>query len=378
MSTSILEPLELQRYQRQMLLPELGLAGQEKLKQACVLVVGAGGLGCPVLSYLAAAGVGRIKIADGDLVERSNLHRQPLYGNSAIGCAKAERAALTLGDSNPHVTVVPLACRVEAANVGEMIADVDIVIDGSDNFSTKYLLNDACVVLGKPLVSGSIFCFEGQVSVFNALKTDASRGPTYRCLFPEPPPAELVPSCAEAGVLGVLPGVVGTLQATETLKLILGIGDILAGRLLLFDALGMSFSEISFERNEEEVSRTHIRAPSYYRELSSVCGSEVAQISASELKGKLERSEDFLLIDVREPFEKNEFDLGGELIPSARLLANAERIPRDRTVVLYCHSGIRSARGIRELSRKFGFTNLLNLKGGIVAWQSEIGGDGGR
>lgn len=375
MDSAKLLPLEKQRYQRQMILPEVGLAGQQKLKHSRVLVVGAGGLGCPILTYLVAAGVGTIKIADADLVDRTNLHRQPLYGEAAVGRLKVEEATRILKESNPTVDIISLSSRMEAENVREILSDVEIVVDGSDNFATKYLLNDGCVELGKSLVSGSIFCFEGQLSVFNSPLANGNRGPTYRCLFPEPLPVGVVPSCADAGVLGVLPGVIGSLQATETLKLILGIGEILSGRMLVFDALRMAFSEICFERNEEIASHTHIRPASYYHALAVSCSVDAGQISVRELKSRLEQNEELLLIDVREPAEKEEFDLGGELIPSGVLLSQSDRIPRDRPVVLYCRSGVRSKKGVAQLRREHGFSNLLNLEGGILAWQLEIGSD---
>lgn len=362
---------ELLRYQRQMILPEIGVMGQEKLKRGRVLVVGAGGLGCPVLTYLAAAGVGSIKIVDADVVDITNLHRQPLYSESAVGRLKAEEAARVLQKNNSSIKLAGIPLRLEPANVCELLGDVDVVVDGSDNFATKYLLNDACVELNKPLVSASVFCFEGQLSVFNAAFPDGTRGPTYRCLFPEPPPAALVPSCADAGVLGILPGMMGTLQATETLKLILGIGQLLTGRLLILDALSLSFSEITFQRNEILAARTVIDSPSYYRGLSAPCSMKTPIITPKELRQKLQSREEIVMIDVREPAEKAEFDIGGELIPSGTLLLHAHRIPRDQMVVLYCRSGVRSQKGVAELQRECGYTNLVSLEGGMLAWQSE-------
>ena len=373
MRPSLLSPAETHRYQRQIILPEIGVAGQEKLKRARVLVVGAGGLGCPVLSYLVCTGVGLIKVADGDSVDLSNLHRQPLFDEGAVGSPKVEVAARLLREKNSKVEIFTIPCRIDAQNVRELLADVDIVVDGSDNFATKYLLNDACVELGKTLVSGSIFCFEGQVSVFNAPLGNGRRGPTYRCLFPEPPVAGLIPSCAEAGVLGVLPGVVGSLQATEVVKLILEIGEVLAGSLLVFDAMKMSFAKYTFDRDEQVVSATKIRPAAYYRALSGDCAEAIKTISVGDLRQMMERREDVQLVDVREPEEKAEFDLGGELIPRGELLAEAQRIPRDRPVVLYCRTGVRSANGVAELEREFGYSNLYNLDGGILAWQREVG-----
>ncbi len=371
MSAEALSLPEMVRYQRQMILPEVGREGQEKLKQAHVLVVGAGGLGCPALTYLVAAGVGTIRIADGDRVDRTNLHRQPLYSEASVGMRKVEEAVRVLRGINPEVHLDAWACRVDAANVREVLSGIEIVVDGSDNFSTKYLLNDACVEMDKVLVSGSVFRFEGQVSVFNADLGGGVRGPTYRCLFPDPPSADLVPSCAEAGVLGVLPGVVGTLQSAEVLKLVLGIGRTLSGRLLLFDSLSMAFSEVSFRRQDALAASTKIQPDSYYLQLTSDCTIEVSQISPAELRRRMARNEDMELIDVREPFEKEEYDIGGQLIPGSLLRINAYRIPRDKTVVLYCRSGARSRKGIAELRREFGFTNLVNLEGGLMAWQVE-------
>jgi sulfur-carrier protein adenylyltransferase/sulfurtransferase len=356
------------RYQRQMILPEVGIKGQEKLKNARVLVVGAGGLGCPVLSYLVSSGVGYIKVADNDLVEETNLHRQPLYADNCIGKSKVYEAARILNDINPNVSIVPLDLYVSAENICELVSDVQIIVDGSDNFATKYLLNDACVELGKTLVSGSIFCFEGQVSVFNAALNGSTRGPTYRCLFPEPPPAKLIPSCAEAGVLGVLPGVIGTLQATEVIKLIIGCGEVLTGRLLVFDALSMSFSEISFSRNEDIVAKTCIQDSGYYTSLlpCSLQNSDNINITPSLLRKKLRSGEDVLLIDVRQCFERDRYHIGGTHIPSNTLLANLDRVPRNKQVVFYCETGDRSYRAISMLRKDFGFTNLYNLEGGLL------------
>ncbi len=352
-----------------MILPEIGQSGQERLKVSRVLVVGAGGLGCPVLSYLVAAGVGTIIVADSDVVDETNLHRQPLFSESSIGRPKAEEAGLVLREHNSSAEIIPLNHRISWENVRDVCSDVDCIVDGSDNFETKYLLNDACVELGKTLVMGSIFAFEGQVSVFNAPLANNLRGPTYRCLFPEPPPVELVPSCAEAGVLGALAGVVGTLQATECLKLLLEMGKVLSGRMLVFDALSMSFSEITFQRNEMLAANTSIRQEAYYQDLSRSCPAGVIAMEAAELKQLLSANADLMLIDIRDASEKVEGDIGGELIPNDTLLSNVHRIPRDRTVVLYCRSGARCKRAILTLNREFGFTNLRFLEGGIVAWQ---------
>lgn len=355
-------------YQRQMILPEVGAVGQEKLDRAKIVVVGAGGLGCPALTYLVRAGVGNITIVDSDIVDETNLHRQTLFGVESLGLLKSEAAALILKSSNPHINVVPINERINRHNVCDLLGDSDIVIDGTDNFSTKYLLNDACVKLGKVLVSGSILAFEGYLSVFNAKLTDGNRGPSYRCIFPEPPPPDSVPSCVEAGVLGVLPGVIGTLMAMEALKLVLNLGEILIGRLLVYDALSASFSQISFIRREDCEKYCALRDENYYNGLQRRCSMEVKTISAENLKSRLAKGENLVLIDVREPSEKAEFDIGGELIPSGTALQNAHKIPKDCEVIVYCRVGGRSHYVIDQLQKERGFTNLVNLEGGIMAW----------
>jgi adenylyltransferase/sulfurtransferase len=342
-------------YQRHLILPGFGIEAQEKLKKCSVLVVGAGGLGCPVLMYLAASGIGKIGIIDNDLVSESNLHRQILFGISDIGKPKAEIASKRLQDNNPHILIKPIPQFLSKENALNIVKDYDLVIDGSDNFSTRYLANDACVILNKPLVSGSIFTFEGQVSVFNY-----KNGPTYRCLFPEPPSAGEMPNCAEIGVLGVLPGVIGTLMATEAIKIAAEIGETLSGKLLVYDALQMSFHSIQFAANSENQK---IRILGNYDFNCEIIPNK--EISAQELKNK--RSE-FVLIDVREPNEYAAFNIGGINIPLSKLENLYSEIPKNVKVVVHCQAGGRSAKAIRLLEDNYGFTNLLNLANGLKEW----------
>lgn len=359
---------ELARYQRQMRLEEIGEAGQLRLKRAKVLVIGAGGLGCPALQYLCAAGVGSLGIVDSDYVERSNLHRQVLFGEHVLGKLKAEVAAERLSELNPDIEIRAFPLRLQANNVCSIFSGFDIVVDGSDNFGTRYLVNDACIEMGLPFVSAAIFGFEGQLGVFNWTDAQGLKGPSYRCLFPEPPAAESVPSCAQAGVMGVLPGVLGCLQANEALKMILGIGEVLSGKFFTLDLLTGRASVFGVKRREGIIENTKILSESNYAQL---CQSEVAlvrEIDVAELKRRLSEKSEVCLIDVREPFEKEIADLGGVLIPPSEILQRAGEIPRDREVVLYCHSGARSARAVEQLQRELGYNNLYNLRGGIAAW----------
>jgi adenylyltransferase/sulfurtransferase len=356
---------EINRYSRHVLLPEIGTEGQKKLKHAKVLVVGAGGLGCPVLQYLAAAGVGTIGIADDDSVEESNLQRQILYNTEDIGLPKAHVSKKKLERLNPQIKIISHVLRLNSENALEIINEYDLIVDGSDNFPTRYLTNDACVMLNKPLVFGSIFKFEGQVSVFNYKK-----GPTYRCLFPEPPTDS--PNCAEIGVLGIMPGIIGTFMANEALKIILGIGEILSGKLLVVDALSMQMRILSFEKNplntqiEKLIDYTHFCSSSAS---SSSNETTIPSVSVAQLKKLMESKSDFQLIDVREPFEYAVFNLKGENIPLTVLEKNIHRISRNRKVIIYCKSGIRSQKAIMLLQKKYGYTNLYNLSGGIDAWE---------
>ncbi len=368
---------ELRRYSRHLILPEVGLQGQRRLKAASVLIVGAGGLGSPLALYLAAAGVGRIGLVDFDRVDASNLQRQILYGSGSVGRPKLEAARERLFDLNPGVRVELHETRLTSANAMEILKDYDVVADGTDNFPTRYLVNDACTLLGKPNVYGSIFRFEGQASVF-----DARVGPCYRCLYPDPPPPGLVPSCAEGGVLGVLPGVIGLLQGVETLKLLLGVGESLIGRLLLFDALALSFRELTLRKDPDCPLCGRIRTITALVDYEAFCGlSPVEQanaetreweISARELKDRLESGESLAVIDVREP---HEFEIarlpGATLIPLNTLPARLAELDISREIVLHCHHGQRSMRAL-EFLRQSGFRKLKNLKGGIDAWSKDV------
>jgi adenylyltransferase/sulfurtransferase len=370
---------EILRYSRHLLIPEVGLEGQRKLKTASVLVIGTGGLGSPVAMYLAAAGVGRIGLVDYDVVDFSNLQRQVIHGTSALGTQKVESARQRVLDINPNITVDVYNEPFTSENAMRIAQDYDILIDGTDNFPTRYLVNDVSVLLGKANVYGSIFRFEGQVSVF-----DARQGPCYRCLFPEPPPPGLVPSCAEGGVLGVLPGTVGTLQATEALKLLLGIGEPLIGRLMLYNALDMSFEYVKLRKNpkckvcgsEPEVTElidyeAFCGVPGHDHEEGEVGGGW--DITASELAERLHKDGKHIrLIDVREPHELQISRLeGASLIPLGQFAARMSELDSADEIVLFCKSGTRSARAL-ELLASAGFRKMKNLKGGINAWAREV------
>jgi adenylyltransferase/sulfurtransferase len=360
---------ELRRYDRQVILPEVGLEGQRHLKQARVLVVGCGGLGSPVALYLAAAGVGHLGLVDFDRVDASNLHRQILHGTGALGRSKLDSAAARLLDLNPNVAIERFETRLAASNALEIIRGYDVVIDGTDNFGTRYLVNDACVLLGVPNAYGSIFRFEGQASVF----ADQD-GPCYRCLFPTAPPPGSVPNCAEGGVLGVLPGLVGTIQATEAIKLLLGIGQPLIGELLLVDALRMSFRRLKVRKDPQCPAcgtRTIRELVDQPVECDVAAEGPFVNRTAADLAVALRDPEPPFLVDVREPHEWATGRIeGAELIPLGRLSASLERIPRDREVVVYCKGGTRSAQAARQLAEA-GFSRVGNLVGGIVAWQRE-------
>jgi adenylyltransferase/sulfurtransferase len=369
---------EILRYSRHLLIPEVGLEGQQKLKAASVLVIGTGGLGSPVALYLAAAGVGRIGLVDYDVVDYSNLQRQVIHGTAGIGSLKVESARRRMLDLNPGIQVDVYNETLTSANAMRIAGDYDVLIDGTDNFPTRYLTNDVCVMLGKPNVYGSIFRFDGQVSVFDAL-----RGPCYRCLFPEPPPPGLVPSCAEGGVLGVLPGTIGTLQATEALKLILGIGEPLIGRLLLYNALDMSFDFVKLRKNphckvcgpEPEVTglidyEAFCGVPGRDHEEGSVGGGW--DITAHDLAERMQAGEHFRLIDVREPHELQISHIeGAELFPLGQLAARLSELDSAEEMVVFCKAGTRSARAL-ELLASAGFRKVKNLKGGINAWAREV------
>src|SRR5580704_2839442 len=367
---------EILRYSRHLIMPEVGMQGQLKLKQAKVLLVGTGGLGAPLGLYLAAAGVGRIGLVDFDTVDYTNLQRQVLFGTSDVGRPKIDAAAGHLRNLNPEIQVDQFETRLTSENALGILKDYDIVVDGTDNFPTRYLVNDASVLLGKPNVYGSIFRFEGQITVFGY-----PGGPCYRCLYPEPPPPGLVPSCAEGGVLGVLPGIVGTIQAAETLKLIIGVGEALIGRLLLFDALSMTFRALKLRKNPQcPVCGEHpvVTKLIDYAEFCGIRGEEapvsnltVPEIAPRDLKSRLDRGDDLFILDVREPHEYQICNLQGTLIPLGELSRRVNELDSSREIVAHCRSGKRSAEAV-EFLRSAGFRKIWNLKGGILAWSDEV------
>jgi len=376
-----LTPDEIKRYSRHLIMPEVGMDGQRRLKAGSVLCIGAGGLGSPAAMYLAAAGIGRIGIVDFDVVDFSNLQRQLLHGTSDVGTSKNESAKRRLNDLNPHVQVDTYETLLTSENALDLFKDYDVILDGTDNFPTRYLVNDACVLTGKPNAYGSIFRFEGQASVF-ATKD----GPCYRCLYPEPPPPGLVPSCAEGGVLGVLPGIIGVVQATETIKLIAGIGEPLIGRFMIYDALKMKFRELKLRKDPEcPVCGTHptvtklidyeqfcgIRPEPELTEVLGV-GANDWEITAVELKKKLDAGETPLIVDVREP---NEYQInriaGSTLIPLGELPRRYQELPRDREIILQCKTGARSGRA-QDFLKSVGFARVKNLKGGIRDWIDKV------
>ena len=369
-----LSPDELRRYARQLTLPDVGVAGQRRLKAAKVLVVGVGGLGSPAALYLAAAGIGTLGLVDGDAVELSNLHRQMLHGTAAVGAPKLASAARRLRDANPAVRLVLHETRLTSHNALAVIGDYDVVVDGSDNFPTRYLINDACALLGKPDVYGSVHRFEGRASVFWA-----ARGPCYRCLYRDPPPAGLVPSCAEAGVLGVLPGIVGTLQATEAIKLVLGAGEPLVGRLLVFDALGMRFREVSVPRDPSCLVCGEHPSITALVDYEAFCGGESErmpsgerplEIGVQELAKARQAGTAVFLLDVREAFEFAICRIAGSvLIPLGQLSSRLPEVPVGADVVTVCHTGQRSLVAARFL-REAGIRGARSLRGGVEAWAS--------
>src|SRR5437016_1774869 len=364
---------ELQRYSRHLIMPEVTADGQRRIKAACVLCIGAGGLGSPAALYLAAAGVGTIGIVDFDAVDLSNLQRQILHGTKDVGRGKLESARDRLRDINPEIDIELHQCRFSSENASEIVSKYDVVVDGSDNFATRYLSNDVCVFAQKPNVYGSVFRFEGQTTVF----APHLGGPCYRCLFPEPPPPESVPNCAQAGVLGVLPGIIGMLQAIETLKLIVGIGEPLIGRLLHFDALKIKFRELNLRRDPECPvcgENPTIFSPIDYEQFCGVRRDEEAipAMSAHELKRKMDAREPFELIDVREKFEYEIARIdGAKLIPLREIAERADDLKREGPIVIHCHSGQRSAQAVRLLQQR-GFANVYNLEGGIDAWSDQV------
>ena len=367
---------EILRYSRHLIMPEVGMEGQQKLKAARVLCIGTGGLGSPLALYLAAAGVGTLGMVDFDVVDFTNLQRQVIHFTSDVGRPKLSSAKDKIAAINPFVNVRTFETRLSSENAIELFSDFDIIVDGTDNFPTRFLVNDACVFTGKPNVYGSIFRFEGQASVFAT-----KEGPCYRCLYPEPPPPGLVPSCAEGGVLGILPGLVGLIQATETIKLILGKGDPLIGRLLLVDALGMRFRELKLRKNPDCVvcgKHPTVTKLIDYEEFCGLRGQEQAvtttgipEISVEELKQRLDKKDDLFVLDVREPHEYQICNLNGYLIPLNDLPKRVHELDPSKDMVVHCRSGGRSAKAV-EFLRQAGFTKAKNLAGGILAWADRI------
>ncbi|MCB9495931.1 MAG: molybdopterin-synthase adenylyltransferase MoeB [Fibrobacteria bacterium] len=362
---------ELRRYERHIILPELGREGQQKIKDGSVLIVGTGGLGSPLALYLAAAGVGRIGLVDFDIVDESNLQRQIIHFTSDVGTPKLESAKRKILEINPNAIVETHNVALKSDNALDILKNYDVIVDGTDNFPTRYLVADACTILNKPNVYGSIFRFEGQVTVFNY-----QDGPSYRCLYPEPPPPGLVPSCAEGGVLGVLPGVVGTLQATEVIKILTGIGTPLKGRLLLYNALDLTFKTVKVRRDPKWAVGTPHPTVTKLVDYEQFCGlkrgGEVSdEISVAELKEWRDQGRSFTLIDVREENEYEYANIGGKLIPLGEVVARQSEIPREGVVVLQCKVGGRSRQALEALKAQ-GYNNLLNLAGGIAAWSREI------
>jgi molybdopterin/thiamine biosynthesis adenylyltransferase/rhodanese-related sulfurtransferase len=367
---------EILRYSRHLIMPEVGMEGQLKLKSAKVLCIGTGGLGAPLGLYLAAAGVGRIGIVDFDVVDNTNLQRQVLFSTSDVGKPKVEAAAARLRGLNPDITIDVHETNLTSENALELFKDYDIIVDGTDNFPTRYLVNDACVLLKKPNVYGSIFRFDGQITIFGY-----PGGPCYRCLYPEPPPPGLVPSCAEGGVLGILPGIVGTIQAAETLKLIIGKGEPLVGRLLLFDALAMKFRELKLRKNPDcPVCGDHPTVTKLidYVQFCGIRGEEapstvtnIPEITPRDLKARLDRGDDLYILDVREPHEYQICNIGGHLIPLGELASRAAELDSSKEIVAHCRSGKRSAAAV-DFLQKAGFKKIWNLAGGILAWSDEV------
>ncbi len=366
-----LSPEELARYSRHIAIPEFSLEGQKRLKAAKVLVIGSGGLGSPVLLYLAAAGIGNIGIVDFDVVEDTNLQRQVLFTVDDIGKPKSEIAKERLLKLNPYINIKVYNTAFTKENALEIIRNYDVVADGTDNFPTRYLVNDACVLTGKVNVYASIFRFEGQVSVFNYLQADGTRGANYRDLFPEPPPPGLVPNCAEGGVLGVLPGIIGSIQASEVIKVVSGVGEPLSGRLFLFDAASFTTRVLKISKNPNTIITSLIN----YEQFCGI-GQEEAyslkEISVQDFKKMIDDHIDFQLIDVREPYEYEISNLNGTLIPLAQIKAAQHKISKDRKVIVHCRSGKRSADAIRTLEALYPFDNLYNLKGGINTYAKEV------
>ncbi|MDP4267405.1 MAG: molybdopterin-synthase adenylyltransferase MoeB [Bacteroidota bacterium] len=356
---------EIRRYNRQIILSEFGQKNQKKLKNAKVLVIGAGGLGCPVLMYLSAAGVGTIGILDYDIVDESNLHRQILFSSEDIDKPKVMAAKERLLKQNPFINYNTHFTKLNKNNAIEIIQNYDIVVEGSDNFSTKYLVNDCCVILNKPFVLGAINKFEGQLSVFNY-----KNGPTYRCFCPEPPDPLEAPTCSETGVIGVLPGIIGCLQANETIKIITGLGDVLSGKLLLFDSLTLNYNLFNLSRNDKY---SNLKELGDYPDYCINDDQSIKQISATELKQKITNNDDIQIIDIREPSDYVDFNINGESIPMSEIPEKHNKISRTKQVVLICEYGIKCIRVINYLENKYGFTNLYCLSNGIRGWKYYFG-----
>jgi molybdopterin/thiamine biosynthesis adenylyltransferase/rhodanese-related sulfurtransferase len=369
---------EVRRYSRHLIIPEVGMTGQKRLKNAKVLCVGAGGLGSPALLYLAAAGVGTLGVIDFDVVDESNLQRQIIHGQSDVGRLKAESARDSVNEINPYVHVQVHTEALTTDNVMDIFSGYDLIVDGTDNFATRYMVNDACVLLGKPYVWGSIFRFDGQASVFWA-----EYGPCYRCLYPDPPPPGMVPSCAEGGVLGVLCGSIGSIQVTEAIKLITGIGESLAGRLMIYDALEMSYRTVRVRKDPECAICGKNPTITGLIDYEAFCGAVSADaaeaasgstITATELKGMLDRGDNIFLVDVREP---NEYEIvsipGATLIPKDQFLTGAalEKLPQDKRIVLHCKSGARSAEALAVV-KNAGFSDAVHVGGGVLAWVNQV------
>lgn len=372
---------ELARYSRHVTIPEFGRGGQERLKRSKVLVIGTGGLGAPALQYLAAAGIGEIGIVDFDRVEDSNLQRQVLFGTEDIGRPKTAVAKEKLQNLNPYVTIHIHETQLTSENALEIFQGYDIVADGTDNFPTRYLVNDASVFAGIPNVYASIFRFEGQASVFNYTDENGVTGPNYRDLYPSPPPPGLVPSCAEGGVLGVLPGIIGSIQATEVVKILSGAGEPLSGRFFIFDALNFETRTLKVEKDRNNPLTGDNPTQTGLIDYEQFCGinpepeeatADFAEITPQELASWQDRGEDYKLIDVREPHEYEIANLNGELIPVGQVEEHTDQIPTDKKVVVHCRSGKRSGDAIKKLQDQYGYQNLYNLKGGILAYAEEV------
>ncbi|HNR05882.1 MAG TPA: molybdopterin-synthase adenylyltransferase MoeB [Saprospiraceae bacterium] len=375
-------PEELARYSRHLILPEFNIEGQKKLKQAKVLVVGTGGLGAPLLLYLAAAGVGTIGLVDFDVVDDSNLQRQVLFTRDDLGIPKVIAAKKRLEALNPFIKIIPHQTALTSDNALDIIRDYDVVADGTDNFPTRYLVNDACVLLGKVNVYASIYRFEGQATVFNYKNKAGELGPNYRDLFPTPPPPGLVPSCAEGGVLGVLPGILGSIQASEVIKVLSGVGEPLSGRLFLFDAATFETRTLKIKRRKDNPLNGENPSQTGLIDYQQFCGFEkptdqaeklpVKSINVKQLQELIDRNANIQIVDVREAYEYEIANIHGELMPKSEVTSHVQKISKDKQVIVHCRSGKRSADVIEMLQEKYGFDNLYNLEGGILAWAKEI------